>query len=112
MKILGSCVLLSLPFTVFAQVEGSLTGSVVDTYGGSGADAALKLLLSESNVTLAATASTWDVLFSVPGIRPGFYDLHVTAAGFREYSLRGVKGDTVRETSLPPLTLAVESLPI
>jgi hypothetical protein len=93
-------------------VDGRLTGSVIDEDGQPIPLAALNLRPLGSTVPLLAAETTSEGLFSIPGVRPGFYDLVVTAPGFREYVLSSIKLDPARETALPAIVLRVEPLTI
>src|SRR6266478_5844449 len=106
MKTVGICLVLLWPALLLrAQVAGRLTGLVVDPNGDSVAGAAITLRPAGGTVPVLATVSTSEGLFVLPGVRPDYYDLNVIAPGFRAYTLRGVKVDPVRETSLPAITL-------
>src|SRR5436190_1253273 len=104
--------LFSMAVPLFAQVDGRLTGSVVDTDGKEIPGAGVALTLRDSKIPVLATITTSDGLFSVPGIPPGYYDLSITAAGFQTYTLRAIKVDPARETTLPTIVLSVQPLTI
>src|SRR5438105_2855722 len=110
MQIFRSCVcLLLISFPLFAQVDGRLTGSVVDDEGQRIPLASVRLSAPGSNVAIVATVTSSDGLFTVPDVRPDFYDLTITAPGFREYLIRNIKVDPARETSLPQIALEVQA---
>ncbi|HYR91195.1 MAG TPA: TonB-dependent receptor [Terriglobia bacterium] len=108
MRIPGLCVALLMALPLAAQVAGRLTGSAVDANGDAVAGAAVTLRLAGSTVPVLATVSTSEGLFVLPDVRPDYYDLNVVAPGFRAYTLKGIKVDPVRETSLPPIPLTIE----
>lgn len=94
----------------FAQVGGRLTGSVTDASGAAVPNAAVNLLLPGGRKPVLATVTTGDGLFGFTGVRPTTYDLTVESKGFLKYSLRGVKIDPARETSLPAILLELASV--
>src|SRR5450755_4579842 len=93
----------ALTGSCLAQVSGRLTGSVADASGAAVAGAAVNLLLPGGSKPVLATVTTPEGLFSFTGVRPTSYDLVVESKGFLRYSLRRVKVDPARETSLPPI---------
>jgi hypothetical protein len=100
----------ALTGSCLAQVTGRLTGSVTDASGAAIPDAAVNLLLPGGSKAVLATVTTPEGLFSFTGVRPTSYDLVVESKGFLKYSLRGVKIDPARETSLPPIQLELAAV--
>src|SRR6266446_9544914 len=94
-----------------AQVTGRISGSVTDSSGAAIPNATVNLLLPGGAKPVLATVTTPEGLFSFTNVRPISYDLTVDAKGFLKYTLRGVKVDPARETSLPgvQLELAAET---
>src|SRR5438552_11289433 len=94
----------------FAQVAGRLSGSVTDSSGAAIPDATVNLLLAGGSKPVLTTVTTPEGLFSFTNVRPESYDLTVDAKGFLKYTLRGVKVDPARETSLPKVQLDLASV--
>ncbi len=92
------------------QDTGRLTGSVVDPTGSAVPGAKVELYLPGGSAPVLAATTTSDGLFSMIGVRPAFYDVHVEAPGFRRQTLLEVKVDPGRETSLPVIQLEIGSL--
>lgn len=107
LRLFGLLLLASSP--LFSQVEGRVTGSVVDDEGKRIPSAAVRLNPPGSSVPIMTTVTSTDGLFSLPDVRPDFYDLTVIAPGFRAYLLRNIKVDPARETALPEITLQLQS---
>ena len=88
-----------LGVAVGAQVGGgTLTGIVVDVSGASLPGASVTA--TETGTTLTRTAVTAsDGGYSIPGLRPGLYVVHIELGGFRRVTHEGVRvatGDTTR----------------
>src|SRR5262245_42247228 len=111
MRALQICVvLLTLVLPLEAQVSGRVTGSVVDANGSAVPEAAVSLFFSGGKTPVLATATTSSGLFTLTGIRPDSYDLTVQGSGFQKYTLQGLKVDAALETSLPPISLVLETV--
>src|SRR6266446_5258974 len=93
-----------------AQVTGRISGSVTDSSGAAIPNATVNLLLPGGAKPVLATVTTPEGLFSFTNVRPISYDLTVDAKGFLKYTLRGVKVDPARETSLPGVQLEVAAV--
>jgi Carboxypeptidase regulatory-like domain/TonB dependent receptor-like, beta-barrel len=93
-----------------AQVTGRLTGSVSDSTGAAIPGAVVDLLLAGGSKPVLTTVTTPEGLFSFTNVRPESYDLSVSSQGFLKYSLRGVKIDPARETSLPKIQLELATV--
>jgi hypothetical protein len=90
---------------VFAQSTGRISGSVVDGSGAAVPGASVKIFLPGGAQAVLAGQTTADGLFTFVSIRPTLYDLTVEAPGFVKATLRAVKVDAARETSLPAIKL-------
>ena len=111
MKILRPCAaLLCVVLPVFGQVEGGLTGTIIDVNGDPVGGATVSLRPPGSETPVLATATTSEGLFVFAGVRPDFYDLSAMVPGFQAYTLRNIKIDPARETSLPPIALKLEQI--
>src|SRR5438552_14799767 len=94
----------------FAQVAGRLSGSVTDSSGAAIPNATVNLLLPGGAKPVLATVTTSEGLFSFTNVRPISYDLTVESKGFLKYTLRGLKVDPARETSLPRVQLELAAV--
>src|SRR5216683_726575 len=93
-----------------AQVTGRLSGSVTDSSGAAIPNATVNLLLPGGAKPVLATVTTSEGLFSFTNVRPVSYDLTVESKGFLKYTLRGLKVDPARETSLPRVQLELAAV--
>ena len=96
--------------SAWAQVTGRLSGSVSDASGAPIPNAEVNLILAGGSKPVLATVTTGDGLFSFTNVRPESYDLAIESKGFVKYTLRGVKVDTGRETSLPVAQLELPAV--
>jgi len=96
--------------TLHAQVSGRISGTVTDPSGAVVPNARLRLLLGGSPTPVLTSVTTLAGLFHLTGVRPAFYDLVIEAKGFAVHTLRQVKVDPGRETSLPPVQLKLAIL--
>ncbi len=99
--------LLLFPLLSNAQVNGRVTGSVVDPTGASVPKATVSLMLHGGKRVLLSTLTNQDGGFSIESIRPELYDLTVEADGFQPYRLENVKIDPARATDLATLKLSL-----
>ncbi|MBK7926222.1 MAG: carboxypeptidase regulatory-like domain-containing protein [Bryobacterales bacterium] len=90
-----------------AQDTARLTGSVTDQTGSAIPGATVELRLPGGTGVLATTSTTAEGLFSFIGLRPVFVDVTITSTGFQKQTLRNLKLDSGRETSLPSIKLEV-----
>src|SRR5580658_7995397 len=93
----------------FGQVDGRLTGSVVDPSGASVPDAVVNLYLTGGGKPLLTTKTTSAGIFDFTAVRPGTYRLEITSKSFNSISQNDVAVDPVRQTTLPPIRLALKS---
>src|SRR6266481_254966 len=94
----------------FAQVTGRITGSVTDSSGAAIPDAVVNLLLAGGAKPVLTTVTTPEGLYSFTNVRPESYDMTVEAKGFLKYTLRSVRVDPARETSLPKVQLELSAV--
>ncbi len=92
-----------------AQVSGRLTGSVVDPSGASIAGAEVNLYLSGGKTPVLSARTTTDGIFDFNSVRPDTYRVEVKAPGFNSYAQNDVSIDPVRQTSLAPIKLDIQS---
>lgn len=93
--------------TAGAQTNGSIASSVVDGQLSAIPGASIRLFLPAGEEPIAETRTSSEGIFALTGLRPQLYDLEVSAPGFQTETIRGVKVDAARETSLPRITLKV-----
>src|SRR4051812_19894969 len=93
-----------------AQMSGRVAGSVIDTAGAAVPDASVELFLAGGQRPLLTTKSAADGQYNLIGVRPADYDIAVSAKGFVKSTLKGVRVDPARETSLPAIKLEVAAL--
>ena len=108
---LRSSVLLvfALSFNLLAQVNGRLTGTVLDPSGAPVPAAKVEVFISGGASALLQTVTNQDGLFTFSALRPETYDVAITTPGFTKVSLRSVKVDALKDTSLGALKLEVAS---
>jgi Carboxypeptidase regulatory-like domain/TonB dependent receptor len=92
--------------TASAQISGSLTGTVEDATGGVAPGVQILILNQETGSKNSATTNGKGGFF-VGDLESGLYTVTATKAGFRVSSITDIKVDTAKETSLPPIHLAV-----
>jgi len=111
MSRLTSVVLLivALVGVAFAQVAGRLTGSVVDPSGASIAGAEVNVYLPGGKTPVLSARTSSDGIFDFNSVRPDTYRLEVKAPGFNSYAQNNVSVDPVRQTSLAPIKLDIQS---
>jgi hypothetical protein len=109
---LGSVFLFALlqVYPAFAQIDGRITGSVVDATGAAVPAAEVDLLMVGGKKPLLTSKTSSDGLYHFIGVRPGYYDLAVEAAGFVKTTLNNVSVDPARETSMPQIKLQLSSV--
>lgn len=105
---------ISVLFAVLAglasgQVAGRLTGSVVDPSGASVADATVNVYLPGGKTPVLTTKTTSDGIFDFTAVRPDTYRVEVLEAGFNNYAQNDVVVDPVRQTTLAPIHLSIQS---
>jgi len=104
--------ILSITTSVYAQVNGRITGTVTDQIGNAIPSASVSLVMVESSVPLLTTYTTNRGLFNFAGVQPGYYDLIVEATDFSQHTIPRIKVDPAQETTVPPITLYIEPLSI
>ncbi|HEY2013288.1 MAG TPA: TonB-dependent receptor [Bryobacteraceae bacterium] len=101
-------ILLAMP--AFAQVTGTLSGSVVDASGAAVPNAQVKLILPGGTAPILSATTTAEGLYSFIGVRPGTFTVLVEAKGFITSTLRDIRIEPIRETSLPPIKVDVAAV--
>jgi len=98
-----------LVWTVWAQIDGRVTGAVVDSSGGSVPGADVSLILAGGTKPLLTTKTAADGTFYFIGVRPGYFNVAVTAKGFQDFVRKGIAVDAARETVVTQITLALRA---
>ena len=93
----------------FGQVAGRINGSVVDPSGAAVPNATVNIYLTGGKTPVLTMKTTAAGTFDFTAVRPDTYRLEVVAAGFGNFVEDSVVVDPVRQTSLPPITLAIQT---
>src|SRR5215472_7572139 len=91
--------------TMFAQMTGRLTGTVVDPAGASVPDAKVGLYLPGGKAPLLSTTTNSEGIFDFIGVRPDLYMLQIDAAGFNKLTQAEVRVEPARQLQLSPIAL-------
>jgi hypothetical protein len=91
--------------SMFAQVAGTITGSVQDPAGAAVPGAQVELYLGGGSKPVIASKTGSDGAFTISSVRAETYQVRIIATGFTPYILNNVKVDPARETSLPVFKL-------
>lgn len=99
----------ALVFTsgLYGQVNGRLSGLVVDTSGAPIPGASITLTLSGGNKAALEGETSSEGLFNFTGVRAETYDVAIEAKGFSKQLLRGIVVDPGRETAMPTVRMAL-----
>src|SRR4051812_8932216 len=111
----GACrtaLLSALAFTsvLYGQVNGRVSGSVIDNSGAAIPGATVNLTMSGGSKATFKAETTGDGLFTFTGVRPETYDISVESTGFSRQIVRGIVVDPGREASIPAIHLEVGSI--
>ena len=97
--------MLAVPSLIFGQTAtGRLTGVVKDATEASIPGAAVNVRSESTGATIVLETNVAGV-FTASSLAPGFYDIEVSAEGFRKYTVDDQKIDVAVATSLPPIIL-------
>jgi len=105
--------ILFVAFAVYplsAQMDGRISGSVVDSSGAAVPGAEVDLLLAGGQKPLLTTRTSVDGLYHFIGVRAGYFDLAVESQGFVKTTLHNVAVDPARETSIPQIKLQLATV--
>jgi hypothetical protein len=94
---------------VFGQVGGRLTGSIIDPSGAAVPNAVVNIYLPGGKTPVLTMKTTSAGIFDFTSVRPDTYRLEVVATGFTSVAQHEVVIDPVRQTTLPPIQLSVQS---
>ncbi|MBZ5584111.1 MAG: TonB-dependent receptor [Acidobacteriia bacterium] len=93
----------------FTQVDGRLTGLVVDPSEAAIPNAAVRVYLPAGKTPMLTMLTTSAGIFDFTAVRSGIYRLEVAAPGFTTVALNNVSIDPVRQTTLPPIHLEIST---
>ena len=102
--------LVALSAAAFAQVTGSLTGTVTDQSDAGIADATVQVFLPGGADPILTGSTTSNGRFTFAAINPDQYDITVQARGFTSLTYRAVRVSPRLETALPPLKLQLQTV--
>ena len=93
-----------------AQVNGRLSGSVIDKSGAAIPGATVTLTLAGGEQAALKSQTSSDGLFLFIGVRPETYDVAVESPGFSRQVIRGVVIDPGREMAVPAIRMEIGSV--
>lgn len=100
---------LLLAGSTYAQVNGRVSGLVVDSTGSAIPNAKVSLSLPGSSEAVISTVSSAQGFFTFGAVRPAQYDLTVEAAGFTRLVQRNLQVNPIQDIDLGQLKLDVSS---
>ncbi len=92
-----------------AQSTGRMSGIVIDPTGASVPNAKVSLFIPGGASPIIVTTTGAAGNYSLSGLQPVQYDVHVEMSGFRTTIIRAVKVDPGVELSMQPVKLEVSS---
>jgi Carboxypeptidase regulatory-like domain len=102
-------VLIILSPTLFGQVSGSISGSVVDPTGAGIPNAKISILLPGGKTSILSAHTSSEGLFFIASVRPDTYDLAIEASGFTRTTLTGLHVESGKESPVPSVRMEVAS---
>ena len=93
--------------SLFAQVESSVTGTVVDPSGAPAPGASVSLHLAGSATSLFTTKTGTNGAFNLASVPPNTYDLAVELNGFQKLVLSKLVVEPSRVTDVSTLRIAI-----
>jgi len=110
-SLVGLMVVLSLTTsTLYGQASARITGTIVDQQNAAIPAATVRVLIAGSTSAVATAQANESGAFTFVGLNPGMFDLSVEHAGFAMQVVRGLRIESGRELSLPPIALEVSSV--
>lgn len=100
MRMLGACILALFAAHASAQVNGRISGEVVDPSGAPVPNAQIEVLVPGGANAILISKTNEAGRFSFASVRPESYDIAVSAAGFGKWKNRQVKVNALLETTL------------
>src|SRR5713101_979429 len=85
----------------YADVDGRIRGTVMDSSGAAIADASVKIVNVGTNLERTQTTSDLGT-FDVQNLPPGIYNLTVTKTGFRTFKQTGIKLESAATFTVTP----------
>jgi len=101
---------LGMSITGFAQVTGSLSGSVVDQNQASIPNAAVKVFLAGGKEPVLSGTTNASGRFVFGSVKADNYDVGVEASGFGSVTYRQVRVSAGNETALPTVELKIQTV--
>lgn len=100
-------VLLLAALCLPAQNTGRMSGLVTDASGASIPGAKVDLYIPGGAAPVVTTTTNAEGLYSLTGLQPVYYDVHVEAPGFRKTIIRQAKVDPGVELSMKAIQLEI-----
>ena len=107
---LRSLVLLFVAISAVAQFSGRVAGTVLDPSGAPVAGAEISLLLAHGTKPLVSTKSGKDGEYRFLSVRSADYDLAIQASGFVKSTLRDLRVDAAKETTVQTVKLLLATV--
>ena len=104
------CLLVLAVPTLTAQVSGRITGSVVDPTGAAIPGARVNVLVPGGTSPLFSVVTNDAGIFDFTSVRPETYEIVAELPGFRSQRLSKVRVEPLRQTTLPPIALSLETV--
>jgi len=95
------------PVKVEAQSNGQLTGYVVDASGSSIPGVNIGVYLPLGKKSIYSNMTGMEGLFNIDSVRPDYYDVEFTKAGFASQFVRNVKVEPGGNTAVQTITLQI-----
>lgn len=95
--------------SLYGQVAGRLSGTVVDPSGAGIPSASVSVLVAGGKEAVLRGQTNETGVFSFVTVRPDVYEIAIEAKGFARILVKDVKVSPVQETSLPAVRLEVQS---
>ncbi|MDX1982969.1 MAG: TonB-dependent receptor, partial [Bryobacteraceae bacterium] len=102
-----SLVLFLSAIAAWSQVNGRISGTVMDASGAAIPGAKVEVRIPGGATPVLVSETNEQGLFTFSSVRPATYDIQVSAPGFARYSARQVKVDPISEMSLGQIKLEV-----
>ncbi|MEO8100803.1 MAG: TonB-dependent receptor [Acidobacteriota bacterium] len=104
------CAWFAMATAGFAQVTGSLSGTVTDQNQGAIVNATVKVYLAGGKEPVLTGVTNGSGRFIFAAVNPDTYDVGVEASGFSNFVYRGALVSTRQETGLPQIELKVQGV--
>lgn len=104
------CCICLVSGSLSAQSTGRMSGLITDSSGAAVPNAKVDLYIPGGGTPVVSALTTRDGNYSITGLQPVLYDLHVEMAGFRKTILRQVKVDPGVELPVQPIRLEISAV--